>query len=335
MQSVILQGSFMLRTEDRIRAPIETARARTAQEGPKRERRRSKGSAGRMKRPDLWRLALSRLQSTPMKIATFNVNGVNGRLPVLLRWLKEAAPDVVCLQELKSETFPQGALGAAGYEAIWSGQKSWNGVAILARGKPLIETRRALPGDEGDLHSRYIEAAVDGLLIGCLYLPNGNPFKSEKFDFKLRWFERLIAHGRELLASGAPIVLAGDYNVMPTELDVYKPERWVNDALFRVEIREAFGRLVAQGWTDALRTLHPGERIYTFWDYFRNAYARDAGLRLDHLLLSPSVAPRLEAAGVDRGVRGWEKASDHAPVWIELTDAEPKRIRKPPSRAPK
>jgi exodeoxyribonuclease-3 len=288
-----------------------------------------------MKRPDLWRLALSGLQSTPMKIATFNVNGVNGRLPVLLRWLKEAAPDVVCLQELKSETFPQGALRAAGYEAIWSGQKSWNGVAILARGKPLIETRRALPGDEDDLNSRYIEAAVDGLLIGCLYLPNGNPFKSEKFDFKLRWFERLIAHGRELLASGAPIVLAGDYNVMPTELDVYKPERWVNDALFRVEIREAFGRLVAQGWTDALRTLHPGERIYTFWDYFRNAYARDAGLRLDHLLLSPSVAPRLEAAGVDRGVRGWEKASDHAPVWIELTDAEPKRIRKPPSRAPK
>ena len=235
-----------------------------------------------------------------MKIATFNVNGVNGRLPVLLRWLEETSPDVVCLQELKSETFPQSALRAAGYEGIWSGQKSWNGVAILARGKGLIETRRALPGDDDDLHSRYIEAAVDGLLIGCLYLPNGNPFRSEKFDFKLRWFERLIAHGAELLASGAPIVLAGDYNVMPTELDVYKPERWVNDALFRVEVREAFRRLVAQGWTDALRTLHPGERIYTFWDYFRNAYARDAGLRIDHLLLSPSVAPRLTAAGVDR-----------------------------------
>jgi exodeoxyribonuclease-3 len=269
-----------------------------------------------------------------MKIATFNVNGVNGRLPVLLRWLQETSPEVVCLQELKSETFPESALRAAGYEGIWSGQKSWNGVAILARGKGVIETRRALPGDEGDLHSRYIEAAVDGLLVGCLYLPNGNPFRSDKFDFKLRWFERLIAHGAELLASGAPIVLAGDYNVMPTELDVYKPERWVNDALFRVEVREAFSRLVAQGWTDALRTLHPGERIYTFWDYFRNAYARDAGLRLDHLLLSPSVAPRLTAAGVDREARGWEKASDHAPVWIELSDGLPRPKRSSrPSRA--
>ena len=193
-----------------------------------------------------------------MKIATFNVNGVNGRLPVLLRWLEETSPDVVCLQELKSETFPQSAVRAAGYEAIWSGQKSWNGVAILARGKGLIETRRALPGDEDDLHSRYIEAAVDGLLIGCLYLPNGNPYPSEKFDFKLRWFERLIAHAAELLASGAPIVLAGDYNVMPTELDVYKPERWVNDALFRIEVREAFSRLAAQGWTDALRDASSG-----------------------------------------------------------------------------
>ena len=271
-----------------------------------------------------------------MKIATFNVNGVNGRLSVLLRWLKEAAPDVVCLQELKSETFPEAAIRKAGYEAIWSGQKSWNGVAILAaRGKALIETRRALPGDKDDLHSRYIEAAVDGLLVGCLYMPNGNPVGSEKFDFKLRWFERLIAHAGELLATGAPIVLAGDYNVMPTELDVYKPERWVNDALFRAEVREAFRRLVAQGWTDALRTLHPGERIYTFWDYFRNAYARDAGLRIDHLLLSPSVAARLKAAGVDRPVRGWEKASDHAPVWIELAEGatpRPKRSGRISSR---
>jgi exodeoxyribonuclease III len=272
-----------------------------------------------------------------MKIATFNVNGVNGRLPVLLRWLEETSPDVVCLQELKSETFPESALRAAGYEGVWSGQKSWNGVAILARAKGMIETRRALPGDEDDLQSRYIEAAVDGLLICCLYLPNGNPFRSEKFDYKLRWFERLIAHGAELLASGAPIVLAGDYNVMPTELDVYKPERWVNDALFRIEVREAFGRLVAQGWTDALRTLHPGERIFTFWDYFRNAYARDAGLRLDHLLLSPSVASRLTAASVDRDVRGWEKASDHAPVWIELSEGaqRPKRSRRPSTRAPR
>jgi exodeoxyribonuclease III len=264
-----------------------------------------------------------------MKIATFNVNGVNGRLSVLLRWLEETSPDVVCLQELKSEAFPQSELRAAGYEAIWQGERSWNGVAILARGKPLIETRRALPGDPGDAQSRYIEAAVDGVLIGCLYAPNGNPAPSEKFAFKLSWFERLLAHAAELPATGAPVVLAGDYNVMPTELDVYKPERWVNDALFRIEVREAFRRLVAQGWTDALRTLHPGERIYTFWDYFRNAYARDAGLRLDHLLLSPSVAARLKAAGVDRAVRGWEKASDHAPVWIELTAERPKRTRSP------
>ncbi len=255
-----------------------------------------------------------------MRIATFNVNGVNGRLPVLLRWLEATSPDIVCLQELKSSTFPLAAVRAAGYEAIWRGQKSWNGVAILARGKPLVETRRGLPGDDDDLASRYIEAAVDGLLIGCLYLPNGNPVKSEKFGFKLGWFERLIAHAAELLATGAPVVLAGDYNVMPTDLDVYKPERWVNDALFRVEVRDAFRRLLAQGWTDALRTLHPGERIYTFWDYFRNAYARDAGLRIDHLLLSPSVAARLKAAGVDRDVRGWERASDHAPVWIELAE---------------
>ena len=263
-----------------------------------------------------------------MRIATFNVNGVNGRLANLLRWLKETAPDVVCLQELKSETFPVRAVREAGYEAIWQGQKSWNGVAILARGRRLIETRRALPGDDGDMQSRYIEAAVDGVLIGCLYAPNGNPAGSEKFDSKLRWYERLIAYGADLLATGAPVALVGDYNVMPTELDVYKPERWVNDALFRVEVREAFRRLTAQGWTDALRALHPGERIYTFWDYFRNAYARDAGLRIDHLLLSPSLAARLKGAGVDRAVRGWEKASDHAPVWIELADGAPERPKR-------
>jgi exodeoxyribonuclease-3 len=263
-----------------------------------------------------------------MRIATFNVNGVNGRLAVLLRWLEETAPDVACLQELKSGTFPERAIREAGYEAIWQGEKSWNGVAILARGRRPIETRRALPGDDGDMQSRYIEAAVDGVLIGCLYAPNGNPWGSEKFAFKLGWYERLIAHGADLLATGAPVVLAGDYNVMPAELDVYKPERWVNDALFRVEVREAFRRLVAQGWTDALRTLHPGERIYTFWDYFRNAYARDAGLRIDHMLLSPSAALRLNAAGVDRGVRGWEKASDHAPAWIELNGSAPRPQRR-------
>lgn len=262
-----------------------------------------------------------------VKLATFNVNGVNGRLSVLLRWLAETEPDIVCLQELKApqEKFPAGPIRAAGYGAIWHGQKSWNGVAILARGKDPIETRRGLPGDPDDTHSRYIEAAIDGLLVGCLYLPNGNPAPGPKFDFKLRWFERLTTHAAGLLATGASVVLAGDYNVMPTDLDVYKPERWVDDALFRPEVREAYRRLVAQGWTDAVRSLHPGEKIYTFWDYFRNAFARNAGLRIDHLLLSPEVARRLKAAGVDRGVRGWEKASDHAPTWIELTDSTPAR----------
>jgi exodeoxyribonuclease-3 len=255
-----------------------------------------------------------------MKIATYNVNGINGRLPVLLRWLEESAPDVVCLQELKApdEKFPEAAIAAAGYDAIWHGQKSWNGVAILSRIGPPVETRRGLPGDPDDLHSRYIEAAVGGVLIGGLYLPNGNPRPGPKFEYKLRWFDRLIAHAAELLASSAPVVLAGDFNVMPTERDVYKPERWLDDALFAPEVRAAFARLVDQGWTDALRTLHPDETIYTFWDYFRNAYARDAGLRIDHFLLSPALAPRLADAQVDRDVRGWEKSSDHAPVWIVL-----------------
>jgi exodeoxyribonuclease III len=255
-----------------------------------------------------------------MKIATFNVNGVNGRLPVLLRWLAASKPDVACLQELKApqEKFPEAAIREAGYGAIWHGQKSWNGVAILARKGAPIETRRGLPGDPDDIHSRYIEARIDDLVIGCLYLPNGNPAPGPKFDYKLAWFERLTKHAAELLHSGGPVVLAGDYNVMPTELDVYKPERWLDDALFRVEVRQAFERLVAQGWTDALRTLHPGERIYTFWDYFRNAFARNAGLRIDHLLVSPDLRERLVAAGVDRDVRAMEKSSDHAPTWIEL-----------------
>jgi exodeoxyribonuclease-3 len=256
-----------------------------------------------------------------VKIATFNVNGVNGRLPVLLRWLTEATPDVVCLQELKSpdEKFPISAIREAGYGAIWYGQKSWNGVAILARGSDPIETRRGLPGDRDDLHSRYIEAAIDGILVGCLYLPNGNPAPGPKFDYKLRWFERLTKYAAEMLALDVPFVLAGDFNVMPTDLDVYKPERWIDDALFRPEVRAAYQHLVAQGWTDALRTLHPDERIYTFWDYFRNAWGRDAGLRIDHILLSSELAPRLAAAEVDREVRGYEKASDHAPVWVRLS----------------
>jgi exodeoxyribonuclease-3 len=255
-----------------------------------------------------------------MKIATFNVNGINGRLSVLLRWLAEAEPDVVCLQELKSpdERFPIAAIRAAGYGAVWHGQKSWNGVAILARGGDPIETRRGLPGEPDDTHSRYIEAAVNGVLIGCLYLPNGNPVPGPKYDYKLRWFDRLKLYASELLGHGVPVVLAGDYNVMPTELDVYKPERWVDDALFRPEVRAAFRDLVEQGWIDSIRTLYPDERIYTFWDYFRNAWGRNAGLRLDHLLLSPVLAKRLATAGVDRDVRGWEKASDHAPAWIEL-----------------
>ncbi|MES2061702.1 MAG: exodeoxyribonuclease III [Bacteroidota bacterium] len=258
-----------------------------------------------------------------MKIATYNVNGINGRLPVLLRWLEETAPDVACLQELKApdEKFPEQAIKDAGYNAIWHGQKSWNGVAILARNLDIKETQRGLPGDPDDTHSRYIEAEVNGITIGCLYLPNGNPAPGPKFDYKLRWFERFTAHAAELLASGKPVVLTGDYNAIPTELDAYKAERWVEDALFRPETRVAFKALVDQGWTDAIRKLNPDKVIYTFWDYFRNAYGRDAGLRIDHFLLSPDVDKRLLAAGVDRNVRGWEKTSDHGPVWVELAEA--------------
>src|ERR1700729_1747753 len=208
-----------------------------------------------------------------MKIVTYNVNSINARLPNLLRWLAEASPDVVCLQELKApqDKFPETAIRDAGYGVVWHGQKSWNGVAILAKNSEPQEIRRVLPGDPDDVHSRYIEATVGGLVIGCLYLPNGNPAPGPKFDYKLRWFERLIAHAAQLIAGDARVVLAGDFNVMPTDLDVYKPERWLDDALFRPEVRDAYHRLVAQGWTDALRKLHPNERIYTFWDYFRKA----------------------------------------------------------------
>jgi exodeoxyribonuclease-3 len=255
-----------------------------------------------------------------MKIATYNVNGVNGRLPVLLRWLEEKSPEIVCLQELKApqEKFPEEAILNAGYEAIWHGQKSWNGVAILSRvGKPQ-EIRRTLPGDDEDSHSRYIEAKIKGLTIGCLYLPNGNPAPGPKLEYKMRWFERLTEHAASLLSQNEPVILTGDFNVMPTELDVYKPERWVKDALFLPEVRAAFHNLVSQGWIDAIRKLYPDEVIYTFWDYFRNAYGRNAGLRIDHFLLSPQLENNLLDAGVDREVRGWEKTSDHAPVWITL-----------------
>jgi exodeoxyribonuclease III len=250
------------------------------------------------------------------------VNGVNGRLPVLLRWLQQSAPDVVCLQELKAppEKFPEAPIREAGYGAIWHGQKSWNGVAILARGVDPVETRRGLPGDPDDLQSRYIEGIVRDHLIGCLYLPNGNPAPGPKFEYKLRWFERLIDYAGQLLATGAPVVLAGDYNVMPTELDVYKPESWLDDALFRPEVREAFGRLIAQGWTDALRSLHPGERIYT------SGITSGTPTRVTRGCASTTFCsrPRSRAAS-----RRWmstakcadgKRASDHAPTWIELAD---------------
>ncbi|MDP9422107.1 MAG: exodeoxyribonuclease III [Pseudomonadota bacterium] len=255
-----------------------------------------------------------------MRIASYNVNGINGRLSVLLRWLDDTQPDVACLQELKcpDERFPAQAIEAAGYGAIWHGQKSWNGVAILARGCDPVETRRGLPGDPEDSHSRYIEAAVGGVAIGCLYLPNGNPRPGPKFDYKMRWIERFEALAHEMVAVNAPVVMAGDYNIIPTDADVYAPERWLDDALFAPEAKAAYARILKQGWTDAVRKLHPRERAYTFWKYWRGAFERDAGLRIDHFLLNRRAAKRLEAAGVDREARSWEKTSDHAPVWIEL-----------------
>jgi exodeoxyribonuclease-3 len=255
-----------------------------------------------------------------LKIASYNINGINTRLPVLLRWLAEFQPDVVALQELKclTESFPEEAIAEAGYSAIWHGQKSWNGVALLSRVGDPVETRRGLPQDPDPAQSRYIEAAICGLLIGNLYLPNGNPWPGPKFDYKLAWMDRLHAHAQDLLDSGVPAILIGDFNVIPTEQDAYKPERWAKDALYSPEARAKFADLVAQGWTDALRTLQPDERIYTFWHYWRQSFERDAGIRIDHALLSPALAPRLKAAGVDRSPRGWEKTSDHAPMWVEV-----------------
>lgn len=255
-----------------------------------------------------------------LKIATFNINGIRARLPALLEWLQREAPDVVCLQELKTADagFPVDAIHAAGYGAIWHGEKSWNGVAILSRGTDPIESRRGLPGDDSDKQSRYIEAAVHGVLVGCLYLPNGNPQPGPKFEYKLAWFERLLRYAATLYDSGHPVVLAGDYNVVPTDEDIYNPRSWLKDALLQPESRACYRRMLEQGWVDALRAKYPDERIYTFWDYFRQHWQTNSGLRIDHLLLNATLAPALRAAGVDRWVRGAPQASDHAPAWITL-----------------
>ena len=255
-----------------------------------------------------------------MKVATFNINNVNKRLPNLLRWLRAARPDAVALQELKADDaeFPIAAIEKAGYGAVWRGQKSWNGVAILARKAEPILIRDALPGDAGDREARYIEAAVRGIVVTSIYLPNGNPQPGPKFDAKLAWFKRLRAHAAKFIKQDIPVVLAGDYNVAPTPFDIYPTRSWDKDALVQPKSRAAFASLVDQGWTDAIRELHPKQPMYTFWDYMRHRWPRDAGLRLDHLLLSPALAPRLQKAGVDRSVRGEERPSDHAPAWVVL-----------------
>ncbi|MER8426462.1 exodeoxyribonuclease III [Mesorhizobium sp. M1403] len=255
-----------------------------------------------------------------MKIATFNVNNINGRLPNLLAWLAAAKPDIACLQELKARQtqFPRTALAAAGYGAVWVGQPTWNGVAILSRGSESVLTREALPGDDGDQQARYIEAAVNGIVVACLYAPNGNPQPGPKFRYKLAWHERLEAHAAQLLDTGLPVVLAGDYNIVPEPRDIYPTRSYDDNALVQPESRASFQRLLDQGWLDALRKKHPTETLYTFWDYRRNRWPRDAGLRLDHILLSKKLSRRLVAAGIDRDVRGEVGASDHAPVWLEL-----------------
>ena len=260
-----------------------------------------------------------------MRIATFNINSVRNRLASLLDWLGKEQPDVVCLQELRiwHEEFPLDALRDAGYGALWQGQKPrFNGVAILARGAQPVEIRRSLPGDPRDEQARYIEAAVDGIVVGCLYAPNGNPQPGPKFDYKLAWLERLRTHAASLYASGVPVVLAGDYNVVPTELDIYDTTSYDDDALVQSESRAAFRRLLEQGWLDAIRARHPKERIYTFWDYMRKRWERNAGLRIDHLLLNPQMAKRLVDANVDQYVRGKPGASDHAPTWIEVSSGK-------------
>lgn len=264
-----------------------------------------------------------------VKLASFNINNINRRLPVLLEWLEAAEPDIVCLQELKAADtqFPQSALAKAGYGAVWKGQSAWNGVAILARGTEPVLTRDTLPGDDTDREARYIEAAVSGILVACLYAPNGNPQPGPKFIAKLRWTDRLIAHAADLLAEHIPVVLAGDYNIVPEARDIYPTRSYDDNALLQPACRAQFARLRQQGWTDALRALAPSETLYTFWDYRRERWARNAGLRLDHLLVSPDLVPRLRRFGIDRDVRGASEASDHAPVWIEL-GPEPGRRRR-------
>ena len=256
-----------------------------------------------------------------MKIATFNINSIRNRLPRLLEWLAESRPDVVCLQELRvyHEEFPVDAIRDAGYGMLWRGQKPrYNGVAILARGSDPVESQRMLPGDPLEAEARYIEAAVNGVLIGCLYAPNGNPQPGPKFDRKLAWLELFVAHAEGLYKSGVPVVLAGDYNIVPTERDIYATTSYDDDALVQPESRAMYRRLLDQGWTDAIRTLHPDATIYTFWDYMRKRWERNAGLRIDHLLLNPEAAARLSEAGVDKAVRGKEGASDHAPAWVVM-----------------
>ncbi len=256
-----------------------------------------------------------------MKVATYNVNGVNGRLPRLVEWLAEARPDIACLQELKTDDakFPAARLEEAGYGAVWHGQRAHHGVAILARGAKPVEVGRGMPGDPGDVQARYLEADVKGLRVASVYLPNGNPTGSPNFAYKLAWFERFIAHARRLLDAGRPTVLAGDLNVVPTNADIHNAWWWREDAVMQPEARDAYQRLLAQGWTDATRHLHPGKRIYTFWTTAQ-AYRRNAGFRMDFLLLSPALVPRLREAEVDAEQRGREKPSDHAPVWIRLAE---------------
>ena len=266
--------------------------------------------------PATWSFSASRER---LKVATYNVNGVNGRLPRLLEWLHETSPDIVCLQEIKTtdEKCPARALEAAGYQSLWHGQRSHHGVAILAKGERPVEIRRGLPGDELDRQARYLEAEVKGLVVASVYLPNGNPQPGPKFDFKLAWFERFNAHARRLIDSGKPVVLAGDLNVVPTKADIYNEWPWRLDAVVQPETRAAFARLLEQGWIDATRQLHPQERIYTFW-VNDAAFRRNAGFRMDFLMLTPGLLPRLKATGVDSEHRGRDKPSDHAPVWIQL-----------------